>query len=301
VPPERAAALVSYDTLDWSVDADGILTLTLDRPEHLNAFTVTMADELVDAYRRAGSDDAVAAVVVTGRGRAFCAGMDLSVQGNVFGLDESLDPTVEDLGERLEDPEVVRGVRDTGGRVSLAVYGCTKPVIGAINGAAVGIGATMTLPMDVRLAADTARIGFVFGRLGIVPEACSSWFLPRIVGISRALEWVYAADILSAEEAYAGGLVRSLHPADELLDAARELARRFTTGRSPVATALARQMMWQNSAQPHPLDAHRVDSLAMFHTSLGDGKEGVRAFLEKREPRFTGRASQLPRVAPWQE
>jgi enoyl-CoA hydratase/carnithine racemase len=164
-----------------------------------------------------------------------------------------------------------------------------------------GIGATMTLPMDVRLASDRARIGFVFGRLGIVPEACSTWFLPRIVGISRALEWVYSADILSAQEAYDGGLVRSVHPEDELLTAAHELARKFVAGRSPVATALARQMMYRNSAQPHPLEAHRVDSLAMFYTSLGDGKEGVAAFREKRDPEFTGRASQLPPFHPWQE
>jgi enoyl-CoA hydratase/carnithine racemase len=184
--------------------------------------------------------------------------------------------------------------------VALAVYRCTKPVIGAINGAAVGIGATMTLPMDVRLASDTARIGFVFGRLGIVPEACSTWFLPRIVGISRALEWVYAADILTAEQAREGGLVRSVHPADELLDAAYDLARRFTTNRSPVATALARQMMYRNAAQPHPLEAHRVDSLAMFYTSVGDGKEGVQAFLDKRTPEFTGRASQMPPFYPWE-
>jgi enoyl-CoA hydratase/carnithine racemase len=159
----------------------------------------------------------------------------------------------------------------------------------------------MTLPMDVRLASDRARIGLVFGRLGIVPEACSSWFLPRIVGISRALEWVYGADILSAQEAYDGGLVRSVHPADELLDAARALARRFVDGRSPVATALARQMMYRNSAQPHPLEAHRIDSLAMFYTSVGDGKEGVAAFREKRDPEFTGRASQLPPFHPWQD
>jgi enoyl-CoA hydratase/carnithine racemase len=289
----------SYETLDYAV-SDGILTLTLDRPENLNAFTVTMAEELVDAYDRASTDDAVAAIVVTGRGRAFCAGMDLAVEGNVFGLDESLEPTLADLHERLEEPEVVAGVRDTGGRVALAVYRCTKPVIGAINGAAVGIGATMTLPMDVRLASDTSRIGFVFGRLGIVPEACSSWFLPRIVGISRALEWVYAADILTAEQALEGGLLRSLHPADELLDAAYDLARRFTTNRSPVATALARQMMYRNAAQPHPLEAHRVDSLAMFYTSVGDGKEGVQAFLDKRDPEFTGRASQMPPFFPWE-
>jgi enoyl-CoA hydratase/carnithine racemase len=292
--------VTDYETLDYAVE-DGILTLTLDRPDQLNAFTVTMADELVDAYDRASGDDAVRAVVVTGRGRAFCAGMDLSADGNVFGLDEGLEPTMADLHERLEDPEIVAGVRDTGGRVTLAVYRCTKPVIGAINGAAVGIGATMTLPMDVRLASDTARIGFVFGRLGIVPEAASSWFLPRIVGISRALEWVYTADVLDVEEVLAGGLVRSVHPADELLDAAYDLARRFTTHRSPVATALARQMMWRNSAQPHPLEAHRVDSLAMFYTSTGDGKEGVTAFREKRDPDFTGRASQLPPFYPWQD
>jgi enoyl-CoA hydratase/carnithine racemase len=285
----------SYETLDWSVE-DGVLTLTLERPDQLNAFTVTMAEELVAAFERASADDEVGAVVVTGRGRAFCAGMDLSVEGNVFGLDESLEPTLADLHDRLDDPEIVAGVRDTGGRVALAIYACTKPVIAAINGPAVGIGATMTLPMDVRLASDRARIGFVFGRLGIVPEACSTWFLPRIVGISRALEWVYCADILSAQEAYDGGLVRSLHPEDELLDAARGLARKFVAGRSPVATALARQMMYRNSAQPHPLEAHRIDSLAMFYTSVGDGKEGVAAFREKRDPEFTGRASDLPEI-----
>ena len=291
----------AYETLDYSVDDDGILTLTLDRPDQLNAFTVTMAEELVDAYDQAGADDDVRAVVVTGRGRAFCAGMDLSVEGNVFGLDESLQPTMADLHERFEDPEIVQGVRDTGGRVSLAVYRCPKPVIGAINGAAVGIGATMTLPMDVRMASERARIGFVFGKLGIVPEAASTWFLPRIVGISRALEWTYTADILTAEEALEGGLLRSVHPEDELLDAARDLARRFTQNRSPVATALARQMMYRSSAAAHPLEAHRVDSLAMFYTSVGDGKEGVAAFREKRDPDFAGRASQMPPFYPWQE
>ena len=294
------SATPSYGTLDYAV-ADGILTLTLDRPDHLNAFTVEMADELVDAYDRASLDDEVAAIVVTGRGRAFCAGMDLSVSGNVFGLDESQHPTMADMVERLDDPEIVEGVRDTGGRVALATYRCSKPVIGAINGAAVGIGATMTLPMDVRLASTRARIGFVFGRLGIVPEATSSWFLPRLVGISRALEWVYTADILSAEEAHEGGLVRSVHPEEELLDAAYDLARRFTRHRSPVATALARQMMYRNAAQPHPVEAHRVDSLAMFYTSIGDGKEGVAAFLDKRDPEFTGRASDMPPFYPWQD
>ncbi len=289
-----------YATLDWDV-TDGILTLTLDRPDQLNAFTVTMAEELVAAFDRASADDTVAAVVVTGRGRAFCAGMDLSADGNVFGLDESMQPTLEDLHDRLDDPAVVAGVRDTGGRVTLAIYRCTKPVIGAVNCAAVGIGATMTLPMDVRLASEDARIGFVFGRLGIVPEAASSWFLPRLVGISRALEWVYTADVLTPAQALEGGLVRSVHPAGELLDAAYALAHRFTARRSPVATALARQMMWRNSAQPHPLEAHRVDSLAMFYTSRADGAEGVRAFREKREPDFTGRTTDMPPFYPWQD
>jgi enoyl-CoA hydratase/carnithine racemase len=284
---------MAYETLDYAVE-DGILTLTLNRPDALNSFTVTMAEELIAAYDRASADDSVGAIVVTGAGRAFCAGMDLSLDGNVFGLDESQRPTLADLHERFEDPAIVAGVRDTGGRVSLAVYRCTKPVIAAINGAAVGIGATMTLPMDVRIASANARIGFVFGRLGIVPEAASSWFLPKIVGISRALEWVYTADILSAQEALDGGLLRSVVPADELLPTAYALARRFVDHHSPVATALMRRMMWENSAAPHPVEAHRVDSLAMFYTSIADGKEGVAAFLEKRPPEFTGKASELP-------
>jgi enoyl-CoA hydratase/carnithine racemase len=295
-----SVAGTNFETLACTVDGDGVAMLTLSRPDALNAFTVTMAEELERFFLDAAGDDAVRAVVVTGSGRAFCAGMDLSAEGNVFGLDESLQPTLADT-ERLDDPTVADGVRDTGGRVTLAAYRCTKPVIGAINGAAVGIGATMTLPMDVRLASENARIGFVFGKLGIVPEACSSWFLPRIVGISRALEWVYSAEILSAAEAHEGGLVRSVHAAEELLGAAHDLARRFTVNRSPVATALARQMMWRNSALPHPVEAHRVDSLAMFWTSIGDGKEGVRAFREKRAPEFTGRTTDMPPFYPWED
>lgn len=291
---------MTYDTLDYAVDA-GVLTLTLNRPDKLNAFTVQMAEELVDAYGRASEDDAVRAIVVTGAGKAFCAGMDLSVEGNVFGLDESLQPTLADVQHRLEDPAILKGVRDTGGRVSLAVFECKKPVIGAINGAAVGIGATMTLPMDIRLASEKARIGFVFGRLGIVPEACSTWFLPRLVGISQALEWAYSADIFDAAEAQRAGLVKAVYPPDQLLPEALKIARRIADERSPVAIALARQMMWRNSAQPHPLAAHQVDSLAMFYTSVGDGKEGVKAFLEKRPAAFEGKASQMPGFYPWWE
>ena len=290
---------MSYETLRYEV-ADGILTLWLDRPESLNAFTVTMANELVDAFDRASTDDAVGAIVVTGSGRAFCAGMDLSSEGNVFGLDESLQPTMADLIERFDDPAIVDGVRDTGGRVSLAIYRCTKPVIAAINGAAVGIGATMTLPMDVRIASERARIGFVFGRLGIVPEACSTWFLPRIVGMSRALELVYSADILDATQALEAGLVRNVVAEGDLLPTAYALAERFVRGRSPVATALMRQMLYRNSAEPHPVDAHRVESLAMFYTSMGDGREGVAAFREKRDADFTSRVStDLPPFYPW--
>ncbi len=289
----------THETLD-AVVADGILTVTLDRPDQLNAFTTTMAEELVEVFGRASRDDAVRAVVVTGRGRAFCAGMDLSTPGNVFGLDESQEPTMSDLHDRLEDPAILHGVRDTGGRVALAIYDCTKPVIAALNGAAVGIGATMTLAMDARLASTTAKIGFVFGRLGIVPEACSSWFLPRIVGVAQALELVYTADVVDAAAAADIGLVRSVHEPDALLPAAYDLARRFTENRSPVATALARQMIYRNAAQPHPMQAHQVESLAMFYTSREDGTEGVAAFREKRAPQFAGRTSDMPPFYPWQ-
>ena len=287
---------MSYQTLTWEVDGDGIATLTLDRPESLNAFDLSMARELERVFLTDARDDAVRAVVVTGAGRAFCAGMDLSADGNVFGLDESVTPTPEDLRAHLTEAPYHDGVRDTGGRVTLAIHALPKPVIAAINGAAVGIGATMTLAMDLRLASTQARIGFVFGRLGIVPEACSSWFLPRIVGIQQALEWVYSAEVLTAEAALAGRLVRSVHEPADLLPAAHALARTFVVGRSPVALGLAKQLLYRNSAAAEPLEAHLSDSLAMFWTSIGDGREGVAAFLEKRAPAFTGRASALPRV-----
>lgn len=289
---------MSYTTLDYSV-ADGILTLTLNRPEQMNAFTVEMANELEHAFRRASDDDAVRAIVVTGAGRAFCAGMDLSVGGNVFGLDEDQRPTMKDMNARLHDPEIEAGVRDTGGRVTLAIFDCKKPVIAAINGAAVGIGATMTLAMDVRIASEKARIGFVFGRIGIVPEACSTWFLPRIVGMSQALEWYFSADILDPQEALRGGLVKAVVPPEELLSEAYKLAHKFVDNRSPVSIAFMRQMLYRNSAQPHPREAHKVESLAMFYTSIGDGKEGVQSFLEKRAPDYKGKASEMPPFYPW--
>lgn len=289
---------MTYATLKYEV-AERILTLTLNRPDSLNAFTVEMAHELIDAFQRASEDDGIGAIVVTGAGRAFCAGMDLSSPGNVFGLDESQRPTMTDMRERLDDPAIRDGVRDTGGRVTLAIYACKKPVIAAINGAAVGIGATMTLAMDIRLASEKARMGFVFGKIGVTPEACSSWFLPRLVGPQQALEWVLSGDIFDAAEGQRGGLFRSIHAPEELLDAARALARKFIDNRSPVAVALARQMMLRNAAQPHPIEAHRVDSLSMFYTSIGDGKEGVAAFLEKRAPEFTSKASQMPPFYPW--
>ena len=289
---------MQYNTIDYQAK-DFILTLTLHRPEQLNAFTVEMAHELVHAFDRASADDAVRAIVVTGAGRAFCAGMDLSIEGNVFGLNEQLRPSMQDMDDRLDDPEILDGVRDAGGLVTLAIYRCTKPVIAAINGAAVGIGATMTCAMDIRLASVHARIGFVFNKIGIVPEACSSWFLPRIVGISRALEWVYSAEILKPEEALAAGFVKAVVPADKLLHTAYRIAAKIAT-HSPVAVALTRQMMYRNAAQPDPMAAHKVDSLAMFYTSMTGGKEGVASFLEKRPANYTDKVSKdLPDFYPW--
>lgn len=284
-----------------AVDADGVLTITLNRPARLNAFTVEMADELVQAFGDASADDAVRAVVVTGAGRAFCAGMDLSGEGraNVFGLDESLAPTMRDLDERLDDPAIARGLRDTGGRVTLAIFDCRKPVVAAINGPAIGVGATMTLAMDRRIAAPESRFGFVFGNIGIVPDACASWFLPRIVGLPKALQWTLSGETIAAAAALADGLVDSVSATGQLLADAKQAARSFSQGRSPVSVALIRQMMWRNSAADHPLVAHKVESLGIWYTSQGDGKEGVRAFLEKRSPRFESRASRMPEFYPW--
>ena len=271
--------------------ADGVLQITLNRPERLNAWTPTMARELHEAFDQADADDEVRAVIVTGAGRGFCAGADLGAGGETF-----------DYRARGAGDATV--VRDNGGQFTLRVFDSKKPVIAAINGPAVGVGATMTLPMDVRLAADDAKIGFVFARRGIVPEACSSWFLPRVVGISRAMEWVATGRVFSAQEALEAGLVRSLHPKDELLGAARELAREIADNAAPVSVALARQMMWRMLGAEHPMVAHRADSRAMFaRGQSADAVEGVTSFLEKRPANFSDRVSAgLPEIQPgWRE
>ena len=271
--------------------ADGVLQITLNRPERLNAWTPTMARELHEAFDQADADDDVRAVVVTGAGRGFCAGADLGAGGETF-----------DYRARGAGDATV--VRDNGGQFTLRVFDSKKPVIAAINGPAVGVGATMTLPMDVRLAADDAKIGFVFTRRGIVPEACSSWFLPRVVGISRAMEWVATGRVFSAREALEAGLVRSLYPKDELLGAARELAREIADNAAPVSVALARQMMWRMLGAEHPMVAHRADSRAMFaRGQSADAVEGVTSFLEKRPANFSDRVSAgLPEIQPgWRE
>jgi enoyl-CoA hydratase/carnithine racemase len=280
---------MSFQEIRYEV-ADGVLTITLDRPDRLNAFTPTMARELIEAFDRSDADDAVRAVIVTGAGRAFCAGADLGSGGSTF-----------DWSERDTDGAEVP--RDGGGQVSLRIFRSLKPVIAAINGPAVGVGITMTLPMDVRLAAAGTKIGFVFTRRGIVPEACSSWFLPRLVGISQALEWVETGRVFKAEEALAGGLVRSVHPAEEVLDAARELALEIAGEAAPVSVTLARQLLWAGLGFSHPMEAHRADSRAMFSRGQSaDAREGVESFLEKRPAQFADRVSDgLPELFPGRE
>ncbi len=291
---------MAYNAILYQIE-NQILTITLNRAERMNAFTVEMAEELIDAVNRASEDDEVRAIVVTGAGKAFCAGMDLDSEGNVFGLDESLQPSLNDMQTRLNDPAIIAGVRDTGGQLTLAMYDCKKPLIAAINGVAVGIGATMTCAMDIRLVAEKARVGFVFNKIGITPEACSTWFLPRIVNMGTALEWVYSGDLIAAEELKSRGFANSIESEDSLLDKAYELAHRIAQ-HSPVSIALTRQMMYRNAAQDHPLAAHQVDSLAIFYASQGSGKEGVKAFLEKRKPEFTDKASSdMPPFYPWWE
>ncbi len=269
--------------------ADQVLTITLHRPERLNAWTQQMGRELIEAFDLADADDDVRAIIVTGSGRGFCAGADLAEGGATF-----------DWREREREGDVPR---DGGGRFTLRVFASTKPVVAAINGPAVGVGATMTLPMDIRLAAESARIGFVFTRRGIVPEACSSWFLPRVVGINTAMEWVSTGRVFAAREALAAGLVRSVHPDAELLDAAREIAAEIVANTAPVSVALARRMLWTMLGATHPMEAHRADSRGMFaRGQSADVREGVASFLEKRPPHFSDRVSDgLPELFPGRE
>ena len=275
--------------------ADGVLTITLNRPDRLNAFTPTMMSELIAAFDAADEDDDVRAVIVTGEGRGFCAGADLERGGETF------DWRARGNGEAGEGGANIP--RDGGGRVALRIYESTKPVIAAINGPAVGVGVTMTLPMDIRLAVEGAKIGFVFARRGIVPEACSSWFLPRIVGISQAMEWVATGRVFDAEEALRGGLVRSVHAPDDLLGAANALAREIADNASPVSVAVGRRLLWTMLGAEHPMEAHRADSRAIFHRGQSeDAREGVTSFLEKRAPKFTDRVSEgLPDLFPGRE
>lgn len=278
---------MQYTQIRYEV-ADRVATITLDRPEQLNAFTGTMMHELIDAFDRVDADDEVRVVIVTGAGRGFCAGADLSSGGETFSRGGS-------------DVQTDVGVpRDGGGLVSLRIFECTKPVIAAINGPAVGVGVTMTLPMDIRLASDTAKFGFVFARRGIVPEACSSWFLPRLVGISQAAEWCYSGRVFPAAEALQGGLVRSVHSADDLLPAARAIATEIAENTAPVSVALTRQMLWRMLGASHPMEAHRVDSRGIMERGRSaDSREGVVSFLEKRPPQFPVRVSDgLPEIFP---
>jgi enoyl-CoA hydratase/carnithine racemase len=272
--------------------ADGIATITLNRPEKMNAFTNVMMKEMVAAFDLVDGDDAVRAVIVTGNGdRAFCAGADLAPDngGTVFASGDAV--------ESLSDERV----RDSGGRLTLRIFNCKKPVIAAVNGVAVGIGATMQLAMDMRLASTTARYGFVFARRGIVPEAASSWFLPRLVGMQRALEWCMTGRVFDAQEAMDGGLVRSLHAPQDLLLAAQKLAREIADNTAPVSVALTRQMLWRLSAEKHPMEAHKIDSRAIYRRSRsGDAKEGISSFLEKRDPVYPDKVSaDMPDFFPW--
>ena len=294
---------MTYETLSTDL-VDQVLTLTLNRPDRLNAFNAQMMGELIEAFDAADANDEVRAIIVTGAGRAFCAGADLSAGAKTFDY-----AARDDRPDKAGVPRDGHGqpdwshdsVRDGGGRVTLRIFECRKPVIAAINGAAVGIGATMLLPMDVRLASVSARFGFVFARRGIVPEACSSWFLPRLVGISRALEWTMTGRLFDAEEARSGALVREVLAPEALLPAARALAQEIVEHTAPVSVALTRQMMWRMLGADHPMEAHKIDSRALYaRGASADAREGVSAFLEKRPAVFTDRVSRdLPAFMPW--
>ena len=297
--------MTNFTTITTDI-SEGILTITLNRPDRMNAFTGEMMKEMVAAFDIADADDAVRAVIVTGSGeRAFCAGADLAAGDDTF--DYTKRPERLEQGSPLRDDGSVDfshpGVRDSGGRLTLRIFNCKKPVIGAINGAAVGIGATMQLPMDFRLASETARFGFVFAKRGIVPEAASSWFLPRLVGISQALDWCYSGRVFGAEEALRAGLIKSIHTAADLLPAARALAHSLTAESAPVSIALTRQMMWRMLGAAHPMEAHKMDSRAIWVRGQSpDAREGVSSFLEKRTAVYPDKVStDTPHFAPWMD
>ena len=275
---------MNYEHILYEVE-DNILTITLNRPDKLNAFTGTMLTELLDALDRADADDDIKAIIFTGAGRGFCAGADLSAGGKTFNHEAD--------GSGLQ--------ADGGGVLTLRIFECLKPVISACNGPAVGVGATMQCAMDIRLASEDARYGFVFSKRGVVPEACSSWFLPRVVGISTALEWSYSARVFDASEALEKGFVRSVHKSADLMPAARKLAREFAEQTSSVSIAMIRQMMWKMLGADHPMEAHKIDSRGIFYTGKSaDANEGVESFLEKRPPEFPGKvSSDMPEFFPW--
>ena len=278
---------MSFEHINY-LASNGIATITLNRPDKLNAFTALMRDELIQAFDQVDRDDDVRAVIMTGAGRAFCAGADLSAGAKTFDYEARAQETPDEH-------------RDGGGLVTLRMFECLKPIIGAINGPAVGIGATMTLPMDIRLASSDARFGFVFARRGIVPEAASSWFLPRAVGISQALEWVYSGRVFPADEALAGRLVKAVLAPQDLIPAANAMAREIADNTSAVSIALTRQMMWRMLGADHPMEAHKIDSQAIYHTGAGaDAREGVSSFLEKRPAAFKLKpSSDMPPFYPW--
>lgn len=292
---------MNFDTLLYDIE-DNILTITLNRPDKLNAFNFQMQNDLIKAFDEADKDDNVKAIIVTGAGRGFCAGADLSAGARTFDF-ESRDDRSDKQGAVLENGEIDwsnPSIRDGGGLVTLRIFDCLKPVISACNGPAVGVGVTMQLAMDIRLASEEARYGFVFARRGLVPEACSSWFLPKIVGISQALEWVYSGKVFPAEEALKGGLVRSIHKADDLLNDAKEIALEITKNCAPVSVALSRQMLWKMAGADHPMEAHKIDSRGIFARGrMQDAKEGVTSFLEKREANFSDGIKDIPDYYPW--
>ncbi|WP_025900171.1 crotonase/enoyl-CoA hydratase family protein [Sneathiella glossodoripedis] len=255
---------------------NNLLLIRLNRPDQMNAFTVQMAHELIEALDNADNDDSIRAIIFTGNGKAFCAGMDLSSDGNVFGLDETIDP---------DSSEMERN-RDVGGILTLRMFRMKKPLVGAINGASVGVGTTMQLPMDVRIASDRARFGFVFSKRGVSLESCASWFLPRLVGLPKALQWSISGKVFGANEALDGGLVSEIVPAEALIERAEELATEMITDTSPMSVAINRQLLWRMMGASHPMIAHQAESRTMLHSSMRDGKEGVQSFLEKREAEF---------------